>query len=129
MNEGRIYRTAMLPANFRNRWVIIDLGYLPEKREAKLLVQRTGIDADIAAKLCAAAKQLRASCERGTDGIKTPISTRNLIACCAAVTHGLSLNDAVESSIVTQVEGTSTAERKAVADVLEAHLGLKKGAK
>ena len=129
MNEGRIYRSAMVPANFRNRWgAIIDLGYLPEARERKLLVDRTGIDKDIAAKLCAAAKQLRAAVERGTDGIKTPISTRNLLACCNAVVHGLPLSDAVESSIVNQVEGTSTAERKAVADVVEAHLGLKKGA-
>jgi MoxR-like ATPase len=130
MNEGRIYRSSMVPANFRNRWgCIIDLGYLPEAREKKLLVERTGIDKDIAAKLCAAAKQIRASVERGTDGIKTPISTRNLLACCHAVMHGLPIADAVETSIVNQVDGCSTAERKAVADVLEAHLGLKRGAK
>jgi MoxR-like ATPase len=123
MNEGRAYRgTSRFSPALKTRFgATIDLGYLPEDRERKMLVQRTGINPEIAAKLCSAARQLRASEARGD--IQTPISTRSLIACCDGIMHGAPIKMAITLSIVNQVEGTNPTERKAVADVMEVHFG------
>jgi MoxR-like ATPase len=123
MNEGKGYRgTSILNDAMRARFgAIIDLDYLPEDRERQLLVNRTGVDKNIAAKLCSAARQLRASLERGD--ISTPISTRSLIATCNGIMHGAPLQRAIALSITNQVSGVKAMERKAVADVMEAHFG------
>jgi MoxR-like ATPase len=123
MNEGKSYRgTQVLNAAFRARWgAIIDLDYLPQEREEKLLADRTGVDKNIAHKLAVAAKQLRASMQRGD--ISTPISTRALLSACNAIQHGVPAARAIELSIINQVDGTKVAERKAVSDVMEAHFG------
>jgi nitric oxide reductase NorQ protein len=126
MNEGKGYRgTQVLNAAFRARWGgIINLDYLPEARERKLLVDRTGIDPDTADKLTKAAKQLRASLQRGD--ITTPISTRTLLSACNAVRHGAPILRAIELSVHNQVSAAiNTTEYKAVADVLEAYFPRK----
>jgi len=128
-NEGIIYRGAsQIDAATRSRFgAIIDLGYLPEAKEKKLLVDRTGIDAQTAGKMAMAARQLRATAERGE--ISTPISTRNLIDACDGVRMGVDLHAAITVSIVNQAPATDSAQRKTIADVFEAHFGKSGGAK
>jgi MoxR-like ATPase len=124
-NEGREYKVSSGSAAFRARWgAIINLDYLPEAREKKLLVDRTGVNPAIAAKLCAAARQLRSSLARKE--ITTPISTRALLSCCNAIQNGAPIERAIECSIINQVEGTKLPERKSVSDVIAAYM---KGAK
>jgi len=129
MNEGMNYRgTSKLNDAMRNRFgAIITLGYLPADKEAKLLVDRTGVDKSVADKLSNAARQLRAARDRGD--FSTPISTRALLDCCDGIVAGVALHDALECSIINQVSGMALPERKAVADILEAHFGKRGGAK
>jgi nitric oxide reductase NorQ protein len=123
MNEGMGYRgTSVLNDAMRDRFdAIIPLAYLPEPREAKLLVARTGVDANIAAKLASAARKLREAMARGD--IKTPISTRSLLATCDGIMGGISIGTAIELSIINKVSGVRMPERKTISDVMEAHFG------
>jgi len=123
-NEGKGYRVARQTHANRARYGgIIDLDYLPEARERKMLVARTGVSPDIAEKMCHAAKQLRASFARGTDKIQTPISTRSLIAACEVIALGMPVHDALRCSLINLVDSTQPTERKAFSDVFEAHFG------
>jgi MoxR-like ATPase len=118
MNEGAGYAgTALLNSAFRQRSVVIDMHYLPAKREAKVLVGRTGIDAATADKLTDMALRLR----NGT--IKTPIGTRALLACASLIKHDVDALTACECAITNQVPATNALERKAVSDIVAAYFG------
>jgi nitric oxide reductase NorQ protein len=88
MNEGSVYGgTAALSAAFRQRGVVEDLGYLPLKREVKLLKDRTGCEEAIAEKLCEAANNIRS----GVVKVRTPIGTRALLNAAKLNVQGLAI--------------------------------------
>lgn len=130
MNVGKGYRGTVQESHAKRARYggIITLDYLPEARERKMLVARTGVDPTVAEKMSACAKLLRASFARKGDGIQTPVSTRSLLAACEVIALGMNVHDAIECSLINLVDGTQPTERKAFADIFEAKFG-RKGAK
>lgn len=119
MNEGAGYAgTALLNTAFRQRGVIKDLGYLPPKREATVLVTRTGITKELAKKLTEMAERLRSGV------IKTPISTRALLFAAKLHVAGISIHEAIEGAITNQIPAQFASERKAVSDVVVSYFGM-----
>lgn len=121
MNEGQGYSgTNLLNHAFRSRCeVIIDLAYLAPAREAKLLVERTGIEKETAKSLCCVAKDLRAGLALKT--IRTPIGTRSLLATAKLIKYGMGIKQALTVTLTNQVSGQFPNERKAVTDILAAY--------
>ena len=121
MNEGHGYAgTALLNHAFRARSIVIDMSYLPQVREQKLIEARTKVAADIAKKLTEAAATLRASKD-----LRTPIGTRSLIDCATLIGLGVAPEKAAQVAIVNQVPSQFANERKSVQDVLAAFFGGK----
>jgi MoxR-like ATPase len=121
MNEGHGYAgTALLNHAFRARSIVIDMSYLPQIREQKLIEARTKVAADIAKKLTEAAATLRASKD-----LRTPIGTRSLIDCATLIGLGVAPEKAAQVAIVNQVPSQFANERKSVQDVLAAFFGGK----
>ena len=122
MNEGTGYSgTNLLNHAFRERAEVIDMRYLPEEREAKLLVSRTGVAKETAGKLAQVARNLRDSLTNKT--IRTPIGTRSLLACAKLIALGMTIKSATEVAIINKVPANFPNERKAVSDILAAYFG------
>jgi nitric oxide reductase NorQ protein len=122
MNEGKGYTgTSRLNDAQRERFAVIDLGYLPAARERKLLVQRTGCSEDIADKLVSLGKQLRASFERSE--VHTPFGTRTLLKAAKLIVQGVKPIDATKVAFVNAIPATNAPERKAVATATAAFFG------
>ncbi len=120
MNEGAGYSgTAMLNAAFRQRSAVIDMHYLPQAREAKLLIDRCGISREVANKLTKAAAAIRSAGAQ----VKTPIGTRALLHCASLIASGLDASEAIEIAIVNQVPSQLATERKSVQDTVAAFFG------
>jgi MoxR-like ATPase len=85
-----------LKPSFRQRFVTLNVGYLPAEREAAVVAHESGVDLDVARRLASAARALRRA---GHAGIEPP-STRLLIAAARLAVSGLSLNSAVRLGMV-----------------------------
>jgi len=85
-NEGITHHgTFQTDSAMGDRWGIrIDVDFLPDKKEAEVLIKKTGIDKDLAYKLCKLAKAIRRKADEGhsTDDIRTAVSTRQLLTTC-----------------------------------------------
>lgn len=93
------YRSTLkeLKPSFRQRFMTINLGYLPPEREADVLVAETGIDPAAATRLVRCASSLR-----GADAAfhLEPPSTRTLVTAAHLVTAGVNELDAVEVCVL-----------------------------
>ena len=122
MNEGKGYSgTSRLNDAQRERFAVIDLGYLPAARERKLLVQRTKCTEDTADKLVSLGRQLRASFERGE--VHTPFGTRTLLKAAKLIVQNVKPLDAVKVAFVNAIPATNPPERKAVQTAAAAFFG------
>jgi nitric oxide reductase NorQ protein len=84
MNEGAGYTgTSPMDAALRDRFPrVLEFTYLPEKDEATLLVQRTGIAREVAERLVDIATRTR-STQAGISPFSVTLSTRQLLAAAA----------------------------------------------
>lgn len=128
MNEGAGYGgTTVLNHAFRDRFdLCVDLDYLDERSERKLLAERCDIDNSMARKIAEAGQMLRIASDTTNGGkkkVRTPISTRTLITWGRLVRRGLNPLEAAEITLVAKVPATRKAEREAVRDVLHPVFG------
>ena len=123
MNEGKgnFAGTTELSEPQRERFACMTLGYLPAAKERKLLVSRTGCAEEIAEKLVALGKQLRASFERGD--IHTSFGTRSLLKAAKLIVQGVKPLDATKVAMVNAISANNDSERKAVATATAAYFG------
>lgn len=96
-NIGSEYSgTNDIDAALENRFMMIQVDYLPKTIEAKVLEIRTGCDEKSALKIASIANAIR---DRYLDGsLSKTISTRETIACAEFVVDGFSILDAVNFS-------------------------------
>ena len=97
LNEGMEYvGTNTLDAAFRDRFsYTVVMGYPPKRLEKKLLVQRTGVAADVASRLVEFASQVRRDPQ-----LQLPVSFRQLADACLLVKQDVPLTEAVQFTIV-----------------------------
>jgi MoxR-like ATPase len=93
------YRSTLkeLKPSFRQRFVTLDLDYLPADREAVLLVSETGIDPDAAARLVRCAGSIR---DADAAFHLEPPSTRTLVTAAHLVAAGVAETDAAEICVL-----------------------------
>jgi len=101
----------------------IELSYLPELEEAKVLVAKTGVDAAVASGMVQLANDTRqmAQVENG-DSLDKAISTRTLLAACDLVALGhLSPAQAVQHTVLPlySLEGGDGSQRAKVAKLVQ----------
>jgi MoxR-like ATPase len=121
MNEGNGYGGTSLAHAFRDRFgPVLDLEYLPEDREARLLTERVDIEPMMAAKLVQIAVMLRRALAQKE--VRTPTSTRALLECAKLIKADVPPLEAAKLTIVGKVPTTYPAERKAFLDTVEAVL-------
>jgi nitric oxide reductase NorQ protein len=96
MNWG--YRGTTYPNDaIKNRIdVWFDIDYLPQELEAQLLVEKTGVDKDIAGIMAEFAAKVRESKDRST----SDLSTRTLVRWATLVKGGLSFLEAADCTVV-----------------------------
>ena len=96
-NIGSEYSgTNDIDAALENRFMMIQVDYLPKTIEAQVLEIRTGCDEKSALKIASIANAIR---DRYLDGsLSKTISTRETIACAEFVVDGFSILDAVNFS-------------------------------
>lgn len=118
MNEGAGYGgTTALNRAFRDRFhATWKITYLPEKDEVKLLMGVTGVSKSLAERACKVAQSLRNSLEQHE--IRTPVSTRSLIAWMQLCQAGLSEKEAAKVTIMGRIPSTDEAERRVFETVL-----------
>lgn len=97
-NIGQEYNgTCDIDAALANRFMTIQVDYLPEKIETEILTIRTGIDNANAKRIVNVANSIR---ERYYTGdITKPISTRETIMCAEMFVDGFTLMDAIDLGI------------------------------
>jgi len=83
--------------SFRQRFVSIDLGYLPEPEEVAVVVTETGVDEAVARQLVHVAKALREAAHEGTH---EPPSTRLLVTAAGLVVRGLAPRAAIDAAVL-----------------------------
>jgi len=120
MNEGAGYAgTSILNNAFRSRGdAIVEVKYLPARREATLLKNRCGIDAKVATRLAKLGETIRVHFTQKT--VRTPIGTRDLMACAIMLKDGIELMTALHCAIVNKVPSQFPNERKAITDCIAA---------
>jgi MoxR-like ATPase len=93
------YRSTLkeLKPSFRQRFVTLDLDYLPADREADLIVRETGIDPDAAARLVRCAVSIR---DADAAFHLEPPSTRTLVTAAHLVAAGVAETDAAEVCVL-----------------------------
>lgn len=93
-NIGQEYSgTNDIDAALMNRFNALQVDYLPQEIEAKILNVRTGVDVEIANKILNVANAIRNAYLIQT--ISKPISTRETLECAELVVDGFSIKDAV----------------------------------
>ncbi len=93
-NIGQEYSgTNDIDAALMNRFNALQVDYLPQDIEAKVLNVRTGIDIDSAKKILNVANAIRDSYLK--QSISKPISTRETLECAELVVDGFLIKDAV----------------------------------
>jgi MoxR-like ATPase len=86
-----------LKPSFRQRFVSLDLDYLPEEDEAAVVVVETGASPDLARQLVRVAGALRQAAHEGTH---EPPSTRTLVTAARLVVEGLEPRAAIHAAIL-----------------------------
>jgi MoxR-like ATPase len=86
-----------LKPSFRQRFVSLDLGYLPEEDEASVVTAETGVGPEVARQLARVAAALRQAAHEGTH---EPPSTRTLVTAARLVVHGLAPRAAIHAAIL-----------------------------
>lgn len=124
MNEGAAYTgTSPMDAALRDRFPrVVEMTYLPADEEAALLVERTGVAPDVAARLVDIAGRTRDA--SGNGGTFThPLSTRQLLAAAAdfRMTGPASLVFTVANLYPS--EGGSESERAGIVSLLIGKFG------
>jgi hypothetical protein len=93
------------------------LSYLSETRESKLLVDRTGVNPEIASTIVKIAATLRQAVKEKR--ISTPISTRSLLAWADVVaTSGFDVRLAGEMALVEKADAMMDTEAKIIRDTI-----------
>lgn len=120
MNEGAGYAgTSILNNAFRSRGdAIVEVKYLPVRAEANLLKNRCGIEQKTAMRLAKLGETVRGHFSAKT--IRTPIGTRDLMACAELLKIGVDTNVALHCAIVNKVPSQFPQERKAITDCIAA---------
>jgi MoxR-like ATPase len=116
-NEG--YRgTNMMDEAYNDRYELgFKLSYLSETRESKLLVDRTGVNPEIASTIVKIAATLRQAVKEKR--ISTPISTRSLLAWADVVaTSGFDVRLAGEMALVEKADAMMDTEAKIIRDTI-----------
>ena len=125
MNEGSAYTgTSAMDAALRDRFPrVIEMTYLPMNDEINLLVQRTGVDSDIARKLVEVAAKTRAVVGGSISAFGTVLSTRQLLA--AAADYRLSGRHSLTYTIANlySAEGGNESERAAITALIMGKFG------
>lgn len=125
MNEGAAYTgTGPMDAALRDRFPrVVEMTYLAPADEARLLVDRTGIDAPTAARLVEIAGKTRAIGAGGVSPFSTVLSTRQLLA--AAADYRLSGPGSLTYTVANlyPAEGGTESERAAVTALLVGKFG------
>ena len=125
MNEGAAYTgTSAMDAALRDRFPrVIEMTYLPMNDEVNLLVQRTGVDSDIARKLVEVAAKTRAVVGGSISAFGTVLSTRQLLA--AAADYRLSGRHSLTYTIANlySSEGGNESERAAITALIMGKFG------
>jgi nitric oxide reductase NorQ protein len=83
--------------SFRQRFVSLDLDYLPEDREASVVTAETGVSDPVARQLVYIATALRKAAHEGTH---EPPSTRTLVTAARLVVEGLEPKAAIHAAIL-----------------------------
>jgi nitric oxide reductase NorQ protein len=86
-----------LKASFRQRFVSVDLDYLPEHDEVSVVVAETGVNDPVAHQLVHVAIALRNAAHEGTH---EPPSTRTLVTAARLVVEGLAPRAAIHAAIL-----------------------------
>lgn len=125
MNEGAGYTgTSALDRAIRDRFPrAVELTYLSERDEVKLLVNRTGLEKDIATRLVQMANKIRSDATGVTATLTESISTRQLIA--AAHDYVLGGVDTLEFTITNHFspDGDDDSERVKVQSIIQGKFG------
>lgn len=125
MNEGAGYTgTSSLDRAIRDRFPrAVELTYLQERDEVKLLVSRTGLEKDVATRLVQMANKIRSDANGVTASLTESISTRQLIA--AAHDYVLGGVDTLEFTITNHFspDGDEDSERVKVQNVIQGKFG------
>lgn len=118
INVGYRYTgTFELDEALYNRFdLILEVGAMPAKEEARVLVERTGVHSGKAEQIVKVANVLRSS-----DFV---CSTRTTLLIARMVNAGMYMREAFEACIVRRLpqDGTGSNQRKHVVDVLNSHL-------
>lgn len=94
-NIGSEYSgTQEIDAALLNRFLPLQLDYLPQDIEIKVLIKRTNIDVKLAEKLVKFANKVRSSYMSGM--LSKSVSTRETLACAELIVDGFSILDAVD---------------------------------
>lgn len=125
MNEGAGYTgTSALDRAIRDRFPrVVELTYLGEKDEIKLLVKRVGIDEDIATRLVQMANKIRQDATGLSAALTESLSTRQLIAAA----HDFAIGG-VETLTFTvsnhfSADGDDDSERVRVQNIIQGKFG------
>lgn len=125
MNEGAAYTgTGPMDAALRDRFPrVVEMTYLAPADEARLLVDRTGLDAPTAARLVEIAGKTRAIGAGGVSPFSTVLSTRQLLA--AAADYRLSGPGSLTYTVANlyPTEGGTESERAAITALLVGKFG------
>ena len=97
-----------LRPSLRQRFVTLELEYLPPEQEAAVVCQETGVDRAVAERLVAFAASLRQSFEPAMN--REAASTRLLVNTASLVAAGLSLEEAVETALLKPLQPNSPTE-------------------
>jgi MoxR-like ATPase len=125
MNEGAGYTgTSSLDRAIRDRFPrAVELTYLGEKDEVKLVMNRTGVDKDIATRLVQMANKIRQDATGLSATLTESLSTRQLLA--AAHDFALGGVDTLQFTITNHFspDGDEDSERVKVQSLIQGKFG------
>lgn len=98
--------TEELDEALANRFLPMELDYLPIKSEAAVLVACCGISKEDATNIATLATQIRKTCKSGT--IQHCVSTRETLKCAQYVKWGFTVEQAMEITFLPRFEGGLT---------------------
>ena len=98
--------TCELDAALSNRFINIELGYMPPNVETAILCSRTGIDKDDAANISFVASRIRESHSAGK--LQHSVSTRETLMCAEMVKDGFDIKESIEFAFLPSFEKGSS---------------------
>lgn len=100
-----------------DRFMSLELDYVPMNEEMKVLMSRYNINATDAKNVCKTAEEIRNLAKK--QEISTPVSTRHTMSVAALVQDGWSALEAMETVFLPMYEGTmSEGERSVISKVI-----------